>query len=262
MQKIADILTKIREKSPVVFHITNLVTINDCANITLSVGGSPLMSFCKDELRDILSFSSSLVINIGTMEEQMREIVISAGKIANELNVPIVLDPVGIGASKARNDLVLNLIKEVKFAVIKANSAEIKTLLGLDLNTIAGVDSRENFDDENAIKDLANSLKCVIAMSGESDIISDGKEIIMLNNGTNMLSKVSGTGCMSASLIASACGAGAKYFDSAIFGLCLMGISGEMSPNIPNGSLKVAIMDNIYKLTPADFLKMAKIQNY
>lgn len=192
----------------------------------------------------------------------MQDVAISAGKIANELNVPIVLDPVGVGATKARDILVSNLLKEVKFAVIKANSAEIKTLLGLRLKTKAGVDSRENFDDENAIKGLANRLNCTIAMSGKCDIISDGKETIKVNNGTQLLSKVSGTGCMSASLIASACGVGAKYFDSAVFGLCLMGIGGEMAPNIPNGSLKVAIMDNIYKLTPADFLKMAKIQNY
>ena len=126
-----NIIETIREKNPLVFHITNTVTINDCANITLAMGGSPLMSFCKEELEEILSFSSALVINIGTMEKNMRKMVVKAGKIANKLNVPVVLDPVGAGASKPRKELVESLIKEVKFAVIKGNLAEIKTIAGL-----------------------------------------------------------------------------------------------------------------------------------
>lgn len=262
MEKIADLLNKIKEKNPVIFHITNSVTINDCANITLSVGASPLMSFCKEELEDILSFSSALVINIGTMDKFMIDIVTKAGKIANKLHVPIVLDPVGVGATKQRKELILNLLKEVKFAVIKANSAEIKTLLGLELEQKAGVDSKDNFDDENEIKNLAKKLDCTIVMSGETDIVSDGKEIAKIKNGIPLLSKVSGTGCMSASLIASACGANKNFFENAIFGISLMGIAGEIAKEngiTSNGSLKIAILDNIYNLTSKTFAKKAKI---
>ncbi len=263
MQKLTNILNRIKAKNPIIFHITNTVTINDCANITLSIGASPLMSFCEEELEDILSFSSALVINIGTMDKFMTDIVVKAGKIANGLHVPVILDPVGAGASKARKELTQKLLKEVKFAVIKGNSAEIKTLLGLDLTNCAGVDSKEDFSDENAVKALANRLSTVIAMSGKTDIISDGKRVAKITNGTPLLACVSGTGCMSASLCASGCGASGEFFESAILGISLMGIAGEMSFEegiTTNGSLKVALLDNISKINSEIFMKKAKIE--
>ncbi len=263
MQKITEVLNQIKSKNPIVFHITNLVTINDCANITLSVGASPLMSFCEDELEEILSFSSALVINIGTMDKFMGDIVVKAGKIANKLNVPVVLDPVGAGASSARKKLTQELLENVKFAVIKGNSAEVKTLLGLDLKECAGVDSKEDFGDEDAVKALAKQLSTVIAMSGKVDIISDGKRVAKVSNGVELLSKVSGTGCMSASLIASACGASGESFESAIVGLALMGITGEIAVESgvkTNGSLKVALFDGIQSITEDVFCKKVKIE--
>ncbi len=263
MQKIANILKQIKSKNPIVFHITNLVTINDCANITLSVGASPLMSFCKDEIRDILGFSSALVINIGTMDTLLKEVAITAGKIANELYVPVILDPVGVGASNARKKLTEQLLKEVKFCVIKGNSAEIKTLLGFELSECAGVDSKEDFNDEVQIKSLAQKLSCVIAMSGKIDIVSDGKRVAKVSNGVGPLSKVSGTGCMSSSLIASACGASGESFESAVLGIALMGIAGEMAVESgvvsTNGSLKVALFDGIQSISDEVFCQKAKI---
>ncbi len=264
MQKITDILNQIKSKNPIVFHITNLVTINDCANITLSVGASPLMSFCEDELEEILSFSSALVINIGTMDKFMSDIVVKAGQIANKLGVPVVLDPVGAGASSARKKLTQDLLENVKFAVIKGNSAEIKTLLGFDLKECAGVDSKEDFSDENAVKALAKKLSTVIAMSGKVDIVSDGEKVAKIENGVALLSKVSGTGCMSASLIASGCGASGEFFQSAVLGISLMGIAGELADEDgvkTNGSLKVSILDNISKIDSEIVTKYAKIKS-
>lgn len=267
MQEIGNIITKIKKKNPIVFHITNLVTINDCANITLSVGASPLMSFCADELEEILSFSSCLVINIGTMEKAMQEVLLTAGKIANKLNVPIVLDPVGVGATSARKKIVSNLLNEVNFSVIKGNAAEIKSLMGLE--TIkAGVDSKEYFNDGAKIKELARKLQCTIAVSGQTDIISDGEKTAKITNGIPLLTKVSGTGCMSASLIGCACGANEDFFNNAIFGISLMGISAqiaqEKNPNIGNGGLKSAILDNILHIKQEDIAKkiMINIKQY
>lgn len=149
----------------IVFHITNSVTINDCANITLALGGSPLMSYCKEELREILSFSSALVINIGTMESKMCEMVVEAGKLANELNVPVILDPVGAGASASRENLVKKLISNVKFAVIKGNLAEIKTIAGIKNENNKGVDSVEEFENSSSLaRELAIELESVIAI--------------------------------------------------------------------------------------------------
>lgn len=260
-----NIIETIREKNPLVFHITNTVTINDCANITLAMGGSPLMSFCKEELEEILSFSSALVINIGTMEKNMRKMVVKAGKIANKLNVPVVLDPVGAGASKPRKELVESLIKEVKFAVIKGNLAEIKTIAGLENSKNRGVDSVEVEENAKEIgKNLAKKLKTVIAITGKEDIVTDGERVALINNGTAMMGKVTGTGCMTASLVGCACGSGVDYMLGAVTAVTSMGIAGEIAEGTllqseGNGSLRVKILDNIFNMTKERFLENEKI---
>lgn len=264
-EQIGNIIKEIREKQPLVYHITNTVTINDCANITLSMGGSPLMSFCEEELEEILSFTSALVINIGTMDKQMCNIVVKVGEIANKLGVPVVLDPVGVGASKARKELVDNLLKNVKFAVIKGNLAEIKSIAGLKNMSNRGVDSIEILENADEMaKELALKLDTVIAITGKDDIISDGKRIAIIKNGTPILGKVTGTGCMTASLIGCACGTNKDYMLGATLGVSLMGIAGELSEKSldkteGNGTLKVKILDNIYNMTKEKFIENEKI---
>lgn len=264
-EKIGNIIEEIREKQPLVYHITNTVTINDCANITLSMGGSPLMSFCEDELEEILSFTSALIINIGTMDKQMRKIVVKAGKIANKLGVPVILDPVGVGASKARKELIDDLLKNVKFAVIKGNLAEIKSMAGLKNMANRGVDSIETLENSDEIaKELALKLGTVIAITGKEDIISDGKRVAIIKNGTPILGKVTGTGCMTASLIGCACGSNKDYMLGTTLGVSLMGIAGELSEktlreNEGNGTLRVKILDNIYNINKERFLENEKI---
>lgn len=260
-----DIIEIIREKNPLVFHITNTVTINDCANITLAMGGSPLMSFCKEELGEILSFSFALVINIGTMEKNMQDMVVEAGKIANNLNVPVVLDPVGAGASTPRKNLVENLVKEVRFAVIKGNLAEIKTIAGMKNSENRGVDSVEVEENAKEIgKNLAKKLNTVIAITGKEDIITDGERVALINNGTAMMGKVTGTGCMTASLVGCACGSGVDHMLGAVTAVASMGIAGEIAsknllPSEGNGSLRIKILDNIYNMTKERFLENEKI---
>lgn len=263
---LGDIITKIREKQPIVFHITNMVTINDCANITLALGASPLMSFCEEELEDILSFSSALILNIGTMDKDMRKMVVKAGEIANKLGKPVILDPVGAGASKARMDLVGKLIKNVKFAVIKGNMAEIKSIAGIRNKNNRGVDSVEELEDADEIAlDLANKLETVIALTGKQDIVTDGKRISRISNGTPILGKVTGTGCMTASLIGSACGVEKDYFIGATVGVSIMGISGEIAQSkLKEGqgssTLRIGIIDSVYNMTSEIFKTKAKIE--
>lgn len=260
------ILNEVREKNPIVFHIINTVTINDCANITLAVGGSPLMSFCKEELREILSFSSALVINIGTMDKNMCEMVVEAGKIANELGVPVVLDPVGAGASTPRKRLVEDLVSNVKFAVIKGNLAEIKTIAGMKNENNRGVDSREEFEDTDILaKELSKKINCVIAITGKEDIISDGDRVARVKNGTATLGKVTGTGCMTASLVGATCGACKEdIFRSATLGVALMGIAGELAEKSlkdgeGSGTLRTKIIDNIFNMTEEKLAENARI---
>ena len=262
----AEILNIVREKNPVVFYITNSVTINDCANITLALGGSPLMSYCKEELREILSFSSALVINIGTMESKMCEMVVEAGKLANELNVPVILDPVGTGASASRENLVKKLISNVKFAVIKGNLAEIKTIAGIKNENNKGVDSVEEFENSSSLaKELAIELESVIAITGKEDIVSDGKRVCKIKNGTPLLRKVTGTGCMTASLIGTICGAYREdIYEGAILGVVLMGIAGEIAEKSltseeGSGTFRMRIIDNIFNMTEEKIRENIKI---
>lgn len=249
-KNLGKIVDEIRAKQPLVFHITNTVTINDCANITLAVGASPLMSFCEEEQEEILSFASALVINIGTMDKNMREIVIKAGEKANKLGKPVILDPVGVGATSIRKQLVEELLQKVKFAVIKGNTAEIKAIYGMKNTTNRGVDSIEELENSEEIaKTLAVKYKTVIAITGKQDIISDGNRVIKINNGTAALGKITGTGCMTASLIGSACGAVDDYLLGAAAAVAMMGIAGEMAENVGNGTMKVKLLDNICTMT-------------
>ncbi|MEG0069970.1 MAG: hydroxyethylthiazole kinase [Cetobacterium sp.] len=259
--EIISSLEKVRKKVPLVYHLTNTVTINDCANITLAVGASPLMSFCLEEMEEIIGFASSVVINIGTMEESMVKMAVKVGEIANRLGKPIVLDPVGAGATQARKNLLKDLLSKVKFSVIKGNMAEIKAILGLDSN-IRGVDSLEN--EENGIelgKMLVKEFDVVAAITGKVDYIVDKDRYVKIENGSPVMSKVTGTGCMTASLIASFLGAGADKYTSTVSGVLLMGISGEIASEKfeGTGSLKVSIIDNISKINKETIIKKAKM---
>lgn len=265
-EQLGNIITNIREKQPIVFQITNAVTINDCANVTLAIGASPLMSFCEDELEDILSFASSLVINIGTMEKKMREMVVKAGQIANRLGKPVVLDPVGVGATRARKELVEDLLKNVQFAVVKGNMAEIKSIYGMENSSNRGVDSVEDLENGDEIaKTLAKRYDTVIAVTGKQDIVSDGQRVARINNGTPILSKVTGTGCMTGALIGSACGANRDYFLGATTAVAMMGIAGEkaeehFSVGNGNGTIRVEILDNIYNMNADKFIESENIE--
>lgn len=265
-EQLGNVIKNIREKQPIVYHITNTVTINDCANVTLAIGASPLMSFCIEEVEEILSFASALVINIGTMDKNMREMVVEAGKIANRMGKPVVLDPVGVGATKMRKALVEELLKNVQFAVIKGNTAEIKSIYGIENKENRGVDSVEELENSDEIvKSLAKRYDTVIAMTGKQDIISDGYRVAKINNGTPILGKVTGTGCMTGSLIGSACGANRDYFMAATVAVACMGIAGEKAQNNfsvgdGNGTIRMEILNSIYNMTPERFMEAESIE--
>ncbi len=265
-EQLGNVISNIREKQPIVFQITNTVTINDCANVTLAIGASPLMSFCEEELEDILSFASSLVINIGTMDKQMREMAVKAGQTANRLGKPVVLDPVGVGATKARKALVEELLKNVQFAVIKGNMAEIKSIYGIENTSNRGVDSVEDLENGDEIaKALAKRYDTVIAVTGKQDIISDGHRVARINNGTPILGKVTGTGCMTGALIGAACGANRDYFSAAATAVAMMGIAGEkaeehFSVGDGNGTIRMEILNSIFNMNAERFLESENIE--
>lgn len=271
-KKIIELLNNLREKTPLVHQITNYVTINDCANITLAIGGSPVMAEDIHEVREMVSLASSLVINIGTLNSVIIESMIEAGKMANELNIPVILDPVGVGATTYRTETCKRIISEVKLAVIRGNLSEIKTMYGIETIT-RGVDASESFsidsDEFTRAKEMAMNFaikfNTVVVITGAVDIVSDGKTLYSIENGHKIMSRVTGTGCMCTSVIGCYLGAGDNNLIAALAGIVSMGIVGETAyesldkKNEGSGTFKVKMLDAIYNLSEANIMKRSKI---
>lgn len=257
-----EILDNVRSKTPLVHNITNYVTVNDCANILLACGGSPIMSDDIDEVEEITTICSSLNINIGTLNSSTIPSMFAAGKKANSLNHPVVLDPVGAGASKLRTQTALKLLKDIKFTVIRGNISEIKTIAGGTQNT-KGVDAdisdkvtRDTLEDAvGFIKAFAKNCGAVVAVTGEIDIISDGERAFCGFNGHSMMSAVTGTGCQLSAMTAAFVAANPdKPLEAAAAAVCAMGLCGEIAQRrLANGdgnsSYRDFIIDAIYNLT-------------
>lgn len=227
----------VRNKCALVHSLTNYVTVNDCANIILACGGSPIMADDIKEVEDITSICDSLVINIGTLNERTVESMILAGKKANTLGHPVILDPVGAGASKLRTETVFRLLKEIKFSVIRGNISEIKavsqgngTTKGVDAD-VADKVGEHNLDEVIGFaKLLSRKTDAIIAITGEIDIVADEKKAYIIRNGHPLMSKITGTGCMLTTVIGSYCGSNpANNLEATAAAVCLMGISGEIA---------------------------------
>jgi hydroxyethylthiazole kinase len=268
--RIAALLLFLREEKPLVHHITNYVTANDCANITLAIGASPVMADDINEVQDITAMSSALVINLGTLNKQRLESMLAAAQKANEFGIPIVLDPVGVGATAFRLEAAKRIISQIKLSVIRGNLSEIKALCGMNSKP-RGVDTAEvlgcgKSDEAAAVaKALACELNASVAITGSVDLVTDGSRLFRLENGNSLMSKVTGTGCMCTSLIASFLGAGGDSLTAALAGVASMGIAGDIAFERLDasfegtGSLKVYIHDAIYRLSPQDIVNRGEI---
>ena len=260
-----NLLYEIREKNPLIHNITNYVTVNDCANVVLAIGASPIMADDNVEVEDIVSISSALVINIGTLNQRTISSMIMAGKKANELNIPVVLDPVGAGASGLRNQTTQQILSQVKIDVIRGNLSEISFLAGLKAST-KGVDSAVTDEKNDAVgiaKLVSHRYSCVVGITGKVDIISDGIRIAKIRNGHKLLSKVTGTGCMTSALVGSFCGITRDYYIATVAGIATMGISGEIAFEkagvMGTGSFHISIIDALSNMNSTIFLERGKI---
>lgn len=263
-KKIFANLSAVKEKGPLIHHITNYVTVNDCANIVLAIGGSPVMADDIEEAAEMVGFASALVLNIGTLNSRTIESMLVAGLRAKELGVPVILDPVGVGATKLRTNTAEKLIRELNPEVIRGNMSEIKVLAGLEV-AIKGVDSLADEQDSSSIaKKLASELSCVIAITGKTDVVSDGRQVCLLDNGHRILADVTGTGCMTTSLVGSFCGATNDYFTATVAGIISMGLAGEIAQASLRhgegiGTFRARLLDSIYNLTPETLASEGKI---
>jgi len=259
------LLNLVRGRKPLVHHITNYVTVNDCAYITLGIGASPVMGDSVEEAADISAAADALVLNMGTLSERAVASMIAAGRSANAKGIPVVLDPVGVGGTKFRSAAAVRLVSEIELTVIRGNISEIKFMAGLDSKT-KGVDASEavSADDAGQVaKGLAKKLNCIVVVSGAVDVISDGSKTAFIENGHPMLSSVSGTGCMCSSLIGSFCGASPnEAFAAASAAMACMGAAGETAHekagHLGNGSFRIALHDAVSRMDGETLERLVK----
>jgi len=267
------IFMNVRQKCPLVHNITNYVTVNDCANMLLACGGSPIMADDPDDAVDITAICGGLNINIGTLNQRTIPSMLAAGKQANQLGHPVVLDPVGAGASRLRTDTAFRLMKEVKFTVIRGNISEIKTL-SCGIGTTRGVDAdaadkvtEENLDKAVAfVMDFARHTGAIIAVTGAIDIVADKDRAFCIRNGHPMMSSITGTGCQLSALITAFVTANPNTpLTATAAAICAMGLCGEiahqrLTQTDGNSSYRNYIIDAMYRLTPETLEKGARYE--
>jgi hydroxyethylthiazole kinase len=259
--KAGSALELIRKNRPLVHHITNMVVMNDTANVTLHVGALPVMAHAPQEVAEMTGLAGSLVLNIGTLTSEWTAAMLIAGRRANERQIPIVLDPVGAGATKLRTDTSLQLLRELKISVLRGNAGEIGAVAGAG-GEVRGVESIRGLDNPAATaKTLAGQHSTVVAITGAHDILSDGKRVLGVDNGHPLLSANTGTGCMSTAVIGAFCAVEKDYLIAAAIALACYGLAAEIAAKEASGpaSFKVALLDSLYNMTPEHLAEGAEL---
>lgn len=236
IDKIISLMDKAKKENPLVDFLINYVTANELTSITSYFGGTPVMTDDPIDAAEVVEFAKvdALVFNIGTVTNKQVNAMIEAGKKATELGIPIILDPVAAGATPFRSQSIRRMLEELKISVIKGNLAEVKACLGVQ-TTSKGVDSNEDESEaEKYVVALAKKYGCVVAMTGIEDVISDGVRVARIRNGSPNLPKVIGTGCTIGALVGTFSGVTDDYFYSAMTGVIIMGIAGEIADTMRN----------------------------
>ena len=250
MSAVSD-LAAIRERKPLVHQITNYVVMNETANATLAIGALPVMAHAPQEVEEMASAASALVLNIGTLSDEWIEAMIAAGLAANAAGVPVVLDPVGAGATEYRTDTCRRLLDVLELAVVRGNSAEIATLAGRPAE-IRGVEAIGANGGPDLAREAARSLGCVVAVTGPVDHVSDGETVNSVANGHELMATVTGTGCMSTAITGCFLGVQPHALTAATGALVAFGVAGEDAAESAKGpgSFHVALYDALYALDP------------
>ena len=266
-------LENVRRCMPLIHNITNYVTVNDVANVILACGGSPIMSDETEDVEDITSLCGGLNINIGTLHKTSIEGMFRAGRRANELGHPVVLDPVGAGASALRTDTALSLMSEVRLSAVRGNISEIRTLAegrgntkGVDAN-ISDVVTESTLDEAVAfVKTFARNAGCIIAVTGAIDLVSDGTVCYVIRNGRPEMGKITGTGCQLSGVMTAYLTANPdRRLEAAAAAVCMMGVAGEtgwsrMRNGDGNATYRNRIIDAVYNMTGDELEKGAKYE--
>jgi len=261
-QEIYRSIEDIRLKAPVVHNITNYVVMNNTANALLAIGASPVMAHAEEEVEEMVNIAQALVINIGTLSERWILSMFKAITRAAQRDIPVVLDPVGVGATTFRTKTARDLIENGLPTIIRGNASEIMALSD-DKAKTKGVDSADTADQALATaQKLSETYNCVVCISGATDYIAEGKNIIKVSNGHPLMARVTGLGCTASALCGAFAAVENDYFSAAIKAMAVMGIAGEIAAETAAGpgSLQMHFLDKLYRLSEQEIASRLKIE--
>jgi hydroxyethylthiazole kinase len=255
-------IQRIRAEGPLVLNITNYVVMNTTANALLAIGASPVMAHAIEEVEEMASLASALVINLGTLSAPWIEAMLKAGKEAGRRKIPIVLDPVGCGATRFRTATAQRMIRDIRPTVIRGNASEIRSLLRAGPGA-KGVDSRhtpdEVLDDARAV---SQSAGCVVSVSGTVDLIVAGDDVVRIANGHPMMASVTGMGCTASAITGAFVAVNSSPITAAAHAMAVVGIAGELAAQraAGPGSFQVNFLDALYCIQESDVVQRLKMQ--
>ena len=254
-------LEAVREKKPLIHNITNYVVMNYTANALLAMGASPVMAHSRREVEEMVSFAGALVLNIGTLDDDWVASMIIAGKKASENDTPIILDPVGSGATTLRTQASKKIIHETHLSVIRGNASEILSLRHEDSQT-KGVDSIHSVEEAaQTAKILAEELKTTLAITGAVDLVTNGSRSIRVSNGHHFMGHVTGTGCTATAIIGAFLAVDEDTVSATATALAFFGLAGEVAGKKASapGTFMIQLLDALYSMTPEQLKKGCKI---
>lgn len=254
-------IKKIREKKPFIFNITNEVATNFAANGLIAIGASPAMSHTPKEAAEYGSIADAVILNLGTLTEERGEAMLIAGKAANNNKVPVILDPIAVGGTPFRTDIINELLATVQFSAIRANSGEI-AVLGGALTEAKGPDSVIKENDPEIAQAVAKKYNTVVISTGETDVITDGSRTAICNNGHEMLENITASGCLLTSFVGPFLAVGEDVYEASVYATSSYGIAAElaMKKAAGPGTFIPAFLDELYFLTDEQVEKYKKIE--
>jgi hydroxyethylthiazole kinase len=262
-EQAAQNLEQVRNKKPLVHNITNFVVMNYTANALLAMGASPVMAHAINEVEEMVSFAGALVLNIGTLTNDWVDSMITAGKKAASEGTPIILDPVGSGATGLRTASAKKILSEVAVGVLRGNASEILSLRHTDSRT-KGVDSIHSVEDAiQAGRTLATELGTALAITGSVDLVTDGERTFRISNGHALMANVTGTGCTATTTIGAFLAVDPDPVTAAATALAYFGLAGEVAAESADapGSFMIKMLDALYTITPEELLLRCKIED-
>jgi hydroxyethylthiazole kinase len=249
-RKAAENLMELRKRKPLIHNITNFVVMNFTANALLAFGASPVMAHAPEEVEEMVAFAGALVLNMGTLTSGWVESMLKAGSKANEMGIPIVLDPVGAGATAFRTRTAMRLTETLTIGVIRGNASEVLSLAGGDAST-KGVDAVHGVEEaESAAVALSRKLNAVLAITGAVDLVTDGQRILRVHNGHEQMANVTGTGCVASALIGAFLAVDSEPLEATATSLAVYGLAGEKAAAESRGpgTFHSALLDALFNL--------------